>query len=261
MSRLPISVFIITKNEADRVPVAIQSVKDWVDEVIVVDSGSTDNTLQISRDLGAQAVFNEWPGYGPQKVYAEGLCKNDWVLNIDADEEISPALRDEIKAIFERMKVSGLKTAGYRLPILPIYNFQQSGHPWTAFHKPVRLYDKSRCGFKDEVIHDSVAVPKGVAIETLKGVINHRSFRSLEHHIEKVNAYSSQQAQNLKSRGRKTRFLIMLLLPIGAFFKAYILRREFVNGIDGLLTSHMYAFQRFIRYAKLREIENKKDKE
>jgi len=143
---------------------------------------------------------------------------------------------------------------------LPIYGFQESGHPWTAFHKPVRLYRKSRCGFKSEKIHDSVAIPPGVNVGILKGVVNHRSFRSLVHHIEKVNSYSSQQAINLQSRGRKTSFLVMLVLPILAFFKSYILRREFVNGIDGVLTSHMYAFQRFIRYAKLRELEHKQRK-
>ena len=255
---LPVSVFIIAKNEADRIPLAINSVTEWVDEIIVIDSGSDDDTVQVSESLGARVVYNQWEGYGPQKVYGESLCRNDWVLNIDADEEISGALKEEIIKILTAD--AGIGNDAYRLPILPIYGFQESGHPWTAFHRPVRLYRKSRCGFKSEKIHDSVAIPDGVNVGTLKGVVNHRSFRSLVHHIEKVNSYSSQQAINLQNRGRKTNFVVMLVLPILAFFKSYVLRREFVNGIDGVLTSHMYAFQRFIRYAKLRELEHKQRK-
>ncbi len=258
VSHYPISVFIIAKNEADRIPRAIASVIDWVDEVIVIDSGSEDDTVAISASMGATTVFNPWHGYGPQKVFGEGLCRNDWVLNIDADEEISRTLRDEI----ERLFAPGMAPLdAYRLPILPIYGFQQRGHPWTAFHHPVRLYRKSRCGFKSAKIHDSVEIPPGVRVGRCRGVVNHRSFRSLVHHIDKVNSYSSQQAENLQQRGRKTGFIVMLLLPLLAFFKSYILRREFVNGIDGVLTSHMYAFQRFIRYAKLRELEHRARRE
>jgi len=251
---LPISVFIISKNEEDRIPLAIASVIDWVDEVIVIDSGSEDETVAVSEALGAQVVFREWEGYGPQKVFGESLCKNDWLLNIDADEEITPSLRNEIEQTFENVNS---QCDAYRLPILPIYGFQTRGHPWTAFHKPVRLYKKSKCGFKNELVHDSVCVPNGVHVKTFKSVVNHRSFRSLVHHIEKVNFYSSAQAEVLFEKGRKTNMITMFVLPFLAFWKSYLLRREFVNGIDGILTSHMYAFQRFIRYAKLRELEHK----
>ena len=252
--RLPISVFIIAKNEADRIPLAISSVIDWVDEVIVIDSGSEDETVSISESLGAKVIFNEWEGYGPQKVFGESLCNNDWLLNIDADEEITSSLRGEIEQVFEN---ESMQRDAYRLPILPIYGFQTKGHPWTAFHKPVRLYKLSKCGFKSELVHDSVHIPTSVKVGTFKSVVNHRSFRSLVHHIEKVNSYSTAQAEVLYKKGRRTNIITMLILPFFAFWKSYLLRREFVNGIDGILTSHMYAFQRFIRYAKLRELEHK----
>src|SRR4030042_3183310 len=100
MEKLPISVFIIAKNEADRISVAILAVRDWVDEVIVIDSGSSDDTVAVSVSLGARVVFNEWRGYGPQKVFGESLCSNEWLLNLDADEEISPQLGTEIRALF-----------------------------------------------------------------------------------------------------------------------------------------------------------------
>lgn len=249
MEKLPISVFIIAKNESDRISSAIRAVRDWADEVIVVDSGSEDDTVAVSESLGARVEFHAWEGYGPQKVFAEGLCRNSWLLNLDADEEISSALAAEIRQLF---KDGEPVCAAYTLPILPLYPFQEHGHPWTAFHHPVRFYRKDKAGFKTEKVHDSVVVREG-RVGHLKGMVLHRSFRSLSHHIDKVNSYSSAQAEVLAARGRDPWLATLLLTPIFAFFKQYLLRREFVNGVDGIVVSYMYAFQRFIRLAKTRE--------
>jgi glycosyltransferase involved in cell wall biosynthesis len=249
MNKLPISVFIIARNEADRIPLAIESVRDWVDEVHVIDSGSDDDTVKVSAALGARTHFRAWTGYGPQKVYGESLCRHDWLLNIDADEQISPELRDEIVALFA---AGNPEHSAYTLPILPLYNFQTSAHRWTAHHHPVRLYRKSRAGFKDSAVHDTVVVREG-STGRLRGMVNHRSFRSLTHHLDKVNFYSSAQAEDRFAKGREPSFLALLLIVPLAFFKSFILRREFVNGIDGVVVSYMYAFQRFIRLAKTRE--------
>lgn len=246
--RFPISVFIIAKNEADRIPLTIKSVRDWVDEVIVIDSGSEDDTVAVAESLGARVVFNEWRGYGPQKVFGEGLCRNDWILNLDADEEISPELGREMRSLFSGEP----PCAAYRLRILPLHNFQIRGHPWTSTNDPVRLYRKSRAGFKDSPVHDSVVVREG-RTGRLRGMVNHRSFRSLAHHVDKVNSYSSAQAENLYAKGRNPSALELLMVPPLAFLKQYLLRREFVNGIDGVIVSYMFAFQRFIRLAKTRE--------
>ncbi|MDH5526223.1 MAG: glycosyltransferase [Nitrospirota bacterium] len=246
--RLPISVFIIALNEADRIPLTIRSVCDWVDEVIVIDSGSTDDTVQVAEQLGARVVHNDWRGYGPQKVFGESLCKHDWVLNLDADEEVTDTLAGQI-----RSAVTGpLAYTAYRLAILPVHAFQDRGHPWTVNNRPVRLYRKSKAGFKDSTVHDSVVVHEG-PVGRLSGMVNHRSFRSLEHHVEKVNSYSSAQADDLFRKGRNPMRLELALVPVLAFVKQYLLRREFVNGIDGVMVSYMYAFQRFIRLAKARE--------
>lgn len=249
MDKLPLSVFIIAKNEADRIPVVIRAVRDWVDEIVVVDSGSEDDTVAISESLGARVVLHAWEGYGPQKVFAEGLCRNPWLLNLDADEEVSPELAAEIRALF---KAGEPDCAAYTLPILPLYPFQERGHPWTAFHHPLRLYRKDKAGFKADKVHDSVVVREG-RIGELKGMVLHRSFRSLSHHVDKVNGYSSAQAEVLVAQGRDPGLFTLLITPVFAFFKQYVLRREFVNGIDGIVISHMYAFQRFIRLAKTRE--------
>lgn len=248
-AKLPLSVFIIARDEADRIPTAIGAVRGWVDEVVVVDSGSGDDTVAVAEALGARVVFNPWPGYGPQKVFAEGLCRNRWLLNVDADEEVSPELAAEIHALFA---AGPPPKAGYTLPILPLYPFQERGHPWTAFHHPVRLYDRDRAGFKAERVHDTVVVREG-GVGHLQGMAIHRSFRSLAHHIDKVNGYSSAQAEVLADRGRDPGVLALLLTPLFAFLKQYLLRRELVNGVDGIVVSHMYAFQRFIRLAKTRE--------
>lgn len=247
--RLPISVFIIAKDEADRIPRAIRSVHGWADEVIVIDGGSTDDTVAVSAALGAQTHHRDWTGYGPQKVFGESLCRNDWVLNIDADEEVSDELAAEIAGLFA---TGDPPCDAYTIPVLPLYPFQESGHRWTAFHHPVRLYRRSHAGFKDDTVHDSVVVREGTT-GGLRGMLVHRSFRSLAHHVEKVNGYSDAQAAKLFSQGRNPSLIALLLIPPLAFLKQYFLRREFVNGTDGIVISWMYAFQRFIRLAKARE--------
>ena len=246
-----ISAFIIAKNEADRIPRAVRSVRDWVDEVVVIDSGSTDETVKVCEALGARVVFNVWQGYGPQKVFGETLCRNDWILNIDADEEVSPSLRREIEEIVG--STASAMVTGYRLPVLPLYPFQASGHRWTISNYPIRLYRRSSAGFRDSPVHDSVIVREG-SIGTLKNVLIHRSFRSLGHHLEKINSYTSAQAEDAFSAGRYPSTLKLLFTPIFAFFRSFILRREFVNGIDGVVISYMYAIQRFMKVAKIREI-------
>jgi len=249
MTKLPISAFIIAKNEADRIGTAIRCLRDWVDEIHVIDSGSSDDTVAVSAALGAQTHFREWTGFGPQKIYGETLCRNAWVLNLDADEEISPALREEIQALFAHGEPS---CTAYRMMRTELYNFQETPHPWAPTSDWIRLYRKDAAGYKDSPVHDSVVVHRGKT-GRLRGRLWHRSFRSFRHHVDKVNAYSSAQAEDRFRKGRNPTWLTLLLTPPLAFLKCLILRREFVNGIDGVVISYMYAFQRFIRLAKTRE--------
>ena len=249
MNKLPISAFIIAKNEADRIGTAIDSVRDWVDEVHVIDSGSEDDTVKLSAARGALTHFRTWTGYGPQKVYGESLCRNTWVLNIDADEEITPELRAEIAALFAQGEPA---CSAYRMLRTELYNFHERPHPWAPTSDWLRLYRKDRAGYKDSPVHDTVVVREG-QIGRLRGRMHHRSFRSYRHHVDKVNSYSSAQAEDRFRKGLNPSWITLLLTPPLAFLKCLILRREFVNGIDGVLISYMYAFQRFIRLAKTRE--------
>lgn len=253
LASLPLSVFLITKNEADRLPAALASVRGWADEIVVVDSGSSDATVAVAESFGAHVLFHPWRGYGPQKVFAEQQCRHDWVLNLDADEAVSPELAAEIQALFSTGEPPH---AAYTLPILPIYPTQAIGHPWTAFHHPIRLYDRRRAGFKSHPVHDSVVVREGT-VGHLKGMVHHRSFRSLTHHLAKINETTTWRAEELVRRRRKPSGWMLFLLPFFAFWKSFLLRREFANGTTGVVISHMYAIQRFLRLAKAWEIQER----
>ena len=246
--RLPISVFIIAKNEADRIPLTIDSVRDWVDEIIVIDSGSEDDTVRVAESLGAQVTFKEWEGYGPQKVFGETLCRNDWILNLDADEEITPELAREIQALF----AGDPPCSAYRLQSCRC-TVSRTG----AINGPRHTGRCGSTGRAGPVSRTAPCMTRSSCISgatgSLKGMVNHRSFRSLAHHVEKVNSYSSAQAADLHRRGRNPSRIELFIVPVLAFLKQYLLRREFVNGIDGVIISYMYAFQRFIRLAKTRE--------
>ncbi len=246
--KLPVSVFIIAKDEADRIPRAIASVRDWVEEVIVIDSGSSDATVAVSEALGARVNFREWTGYGEQKVHGESLCRNRWLLNIDADEEITPELAAEIRRLFE----AGPEHVAYTLRFYPVFAHQRRAPRWTYQNEVVRLYRRDRASFSDHPVHDSVLVREG-SIGHLKGAVLHHTFRSLSHRLEKLNDYSSIQAESLHREGRRPGAVTLLLAFPVAFIKSYLLRRNCLWGMDGFVNSIVYAFHRFVRLAKLRE--------
>ncbi len=249
--KLPISTFIIALNEADRIEYSINSVKDWVDEVIVIDSGSHDGTTEVSERAGARVLYNEWKGYGLQKRFGEEQCRNDWLLNIDADEVISESLRDEIINLFKQKM---LPHSGYYLPIIEILPTRSEPSLFGHGLKAVRLYDMRAGRYSDSTVHDRVILDKGSTGE-LKNVIIHRSSRSLTHSVEKLNRYSTMQVENMVERGKRPNFFrlrIIFEFPI-AFLKAYIARRYIFQGFSGFINSMVYAFSRFIRIAKYHE--------
>lgn len=249
-TRLPISAFIIAKNEADRIPKAIRSVRDWVDEVIVIDSGSTDDTVKIAQELGAKTVFNEWKGYGPQKRFGETLCRNTWLFNIDADEEATPEAIAEIKALFAHGEP---EHKAFAMKTVCVFPFEDKPRRFAITMTHGRLYHKDYAGFKDSTVHDSVVLRDGGELKLLKNGLNHYIFRSHAHTVEKVNFYSSMQAEDLYRKGRNPGVPRIFFTPIWAFIKAYFLRGYIVYGLDGVIRSYIYAFSRLIRVAKARE--------
>lgn len=247
--KLPLSVFIITLNEADRIGRAIESVRDFADEIIVVDSGSTDDTVKIAELLGARVVYNSWNGYGLQKRFGEDHCRNRWLLNIDADEEITPLLAQEIHALFANGEPP---LSGYIIQMRDLLPGETELAPMAHTNYVVRLYNREKARFSDSPVHDSVIVREGETGK-LRHPALHRSFRSIAHMVEKMNSYTSMQAQELQKRGfPQARWRIYSEFPL-MFFKAYVLRGYLLRGRRGFIYAAHYAFGRFIRLAKFLE--------
>lgn len=255
---IPISVSIIVKNEGDRIAQIIRAVKNIADEIIVVDSGSQDDTCQIAMREGAKVMYNEWKGYGQQKIFAENQCRNNWVFNIDADEEVSPQLAQEIKEIFSK-KIAP-ETAGFRVKIVNKFRFETKPKKSAYFYNQFRLYNKNLAGFRDSAVHDSVILRDGVAakILQLQNIIYHQSFKSFSHWIEKINSYSQMQASDAWQKGKKTNGLKILFVFPFAFLKAYFVRKYFLYGLDGFIYSFLFAFSRFAKNIKIRELNKEK---
>jgi len=240
---LPISCFIITKNEEDRIEKAILSVIGLVDEIIVIDSGSIDKTEEISKNLGAKFIFNEWKGFGPQKRFGEDQCNNDWILNLDADEYLSEEIQQEITSTFN------IKSSEYNffsMKVVPIYPSWNKPRFLSAYHQCVRLYNKKVGRFSNSAVHDSV-ITGNSKIYYLQNIILHNSVRSFRHLIEKENSYINLQSKNLIKKN-KIILLIRLIFEFPlAFIKYYIIRRHFTGAITGLITALILAYFRWKR--------------
>jgi len=252
MQKLPISVFIIAKDEEDRIPYSIKSVIDWVDEVIVIDSGSSDDTVKVAKSLGAKTIFNKWPGYGQQKIFGEQQCKNNWLLNIDADEEITKSLRDEIITLFANG--SPAPQNAYKLKCKLMFMHQNKPSRFAHINAPIRLYNKATASFRDSTVHDAVIPTADVQVHKLVNIINHRSFRGLHHMIEKSNKYTTMLAQDLYKKGKKPSIMRLLFEPLTMFLKAYFIRRFCLYGSYGFVHSITHAYFRTARLAKTREL-------
>ncbi|MBG6146328.1 glycosyltransferase involved in cell wall biosynthesis [Labrenzia sp. EL_142] len=252
-NRLPLSAFIIARNEADRISRPIRSVIDWVDEVIVIDSGSTDDTIAVAEKLGARVVHKDWQGYGPQKRCGEDQCRNDWLLNLDADEEVTEDLATEIRAKFSDN--SYRDADGWRIMIRDMYAHETEPAPWAYGYNQIRLYDRRKGRFSDSSVHDTVRPVDGATIANLSGIMAHRSIRSLDFQVGKYNRYSGMQVEDMRTRGRKLpRSRLLTEFPV-SFFKAYFVRKYRKYGWWGFILSMNYAHARFLRVAKAYEAE------
>lgn len=244
--RAPVSAFIIARNEADRIGRTICSVRDVVDEVVVIDSGSTDDTVAVCEALGARVVFNAWRGYGPQKRFGERTCRNDWLLNLDADEEADPALAEAIAAAFADGPPD---CAAFRLFWKNVHFTDDAPRRFAPRRNFIRLYDRRRASFRDSLVHDTVVVDEGATVRDLpgRGLVLHRSFRSLQHFNDKLMEYAAWQARDMVERGRRPPLWRVLVEPAVGFFRMYVMRRNFLYGRDGVAMSALYAKTRVVR--------------
>lgn len=241
-----LSVFLIVRNEADRLPRTLAAIAGLSDDVVVVDSGSSDATCEVARSAGARVIFNAWPGYGQQKRFAEDQCRNPWLLNIDADEVIPPDMVEEIRAA-----LSGPDLAdAYETRIAEIFPSEDTPHRIAYALAPVRLYRRDKGRYSASPVHDRVDLVQGARVARLRGTIHHFSVRSIGDQIAKLNSYTDQQVSDLAARGKKIAGWRLFLEFPAAFLKAYIIRRHFVRGTYGFVTAMNFAFYRWLRVAK-----------
>ncbi len=247
-TRIPISVFIIAQNEEDRIGQAIASCIHWADEVIVIDSGSTDQTITVAQCSGARVLHNDWNGYGLQKRFGEDQCRNDWILNIDADEVVTPELRDEILGLFQTSVFT--QNDFWEVDICDVWPHEKTAAKHAYSHKQIRLYRRSIGRFSASPVHDTVRPPSDARVGMLKGHMDHRSNPSVAFHIEKMNRYSTLQVREMRGRGRRIPKLRLFFEFPAAFLKGYLVRGYCRYGWWGLIASTNYAVGRYLRVAK-----------
>jgi glycosyltransferase involved in cell wall biosynthesis len=244
-----LTVTVITRDEAANIGAALQSVS-WADEIVVVDSQSTDDTVAIARPLATRVEVREWPGYGAQKNYAATIASNDWIFSLDADERITPALAGEIHALL----ATEPPRKGYRVPRVA-YHLGR----WvrtTDFYPDyqARLYDRRSARWTGLYVHESVSVDGGSG--QLVNELQHYSFRDLRDQLERINHYTTLAARQMYERGHRTGPLGIVAHPPAAFLRNYLLRRGFLDGTVGLTISLMNSYSVFLKFAKLWELQN-----
>jgi glycosyltransferase involved in cell wall biosynthesis len=246
-----LSVTLITKNEAASIAAAIDSVS-WADEIIVIDAESTDDTAAIASNHGASVHIRPWPGYGAQKNYAASIARNDWILSLDADERVTPALAAEI----QRLMTSEPEARGYRMPRVAWHLGRWiRTTDWYPNHK-LRLYDR-RVSRWDEthLVHETLYVEGRIG--TLTSELQHFTYRDLSDHLETANRYAELAARELHQRGVRAKVLDLVILPPLTFLRNYVARRGFADGLPGFLISALNAYYVLIKYARLWELERR----
>jgi len=254
--KLPISIFVITKNEERCLSQVLQSAKEISDDLVVVDSGSTDQTESIARNHNARFIFNKWQGYGAQKRFAEECCSNDWVFNLDADEVLS---NDLIKEIREVWALGMDDMVGYELKVTTVYPHHEKPRAFAEYNAVVRLYNKKVMRFRNHPTLDAVVLPSGAGRYRFKAPCLHYSMKDLSHYIEKMNRYTDYQSGAL---GHKSPISFWAMMTLGfpfEFLRAYIGKRHITGGWYGFILSMTRAYFRVLKYAKQKEKSSSND--
>lgn len=242
---IKISVAIITLNEANHIIPCLDSVS-WADEVVVMDSGSCDQTVALARDWGAKVVHQDWLGFGPQKNQAVAYCRGEWVLSIDADERVSDGLRKAIcQAVDNSQDVDFYEIRRYSNILGHIIRYGDWGRDWI-----VRLFRRQAGGaFSSAQVHESLQVPKQAQVKRLSGYILHYPYTSMTAWLDKVNHYTTLLARDCHSPPSKLKLLVG---PWFKFWRSYVLKLGFLDGWPGLIVARMGQHYVFYKYFKKR---------
>jgi glycosyltransferase involved in cell wall biosynthesis len=244
---VPLSAVLIAQNEERTLGDALASVA-FCDEIVLVDSGSTDGTRAAAGAAGARVILNApWPGYVAQRDFATRAARHDWVLALDADERVGPALHEEI----ERRRRGGFDAAGYRIPRVAWYLDRWiRGTDWYPDWQ-VRLFDRTRGAWQGDLVHESVVVRGPVG--RLRGELEHHPYADISDHLRKIDSYTTLWAEQAYAAGRRSNVLDMFAGATWAFFRNYVLKRGFALGSTGLVVSVLNTHYTFAKLAKLRE--------
>ncbi len=243
-----VSVTVITKNEAADIGRALASAA-WADEIVVVDSGSTDETVAIARQHTDRVVIREWPGYANQKNHAASLASHDWILSLDADEVVTPELANEVRRVLS----SDSGHAAFRIPRVTWYLGRWIRTTDWFPDDQIRLYDRRTAGFAGQYVHESVAA-RG-SIGQLRGEFQHYAYRDIPDHLETIDRYTTYAARQMHEAGRRAGFFDVAVHPPLAFLRNYIARGGIRDGMAGLIISSLNSYYVFLKFAKLWELD------
>ena len=247
MTRATLSVVVVTLNEEARIRECLDSVA-WADEVVVVDAESQDKTAAIAREATDQVIVRPWPGFAAQKNFGLEQASGEWILSLDADETVSPALRAEITAVLER----GGAAAGYAVPRRNVFWGRWVRHGGLYPDWQIRLFRRGKGRFIDRAVHESVTIEGDVA--RLRGHLEHRSYRDVGDFLARADRYTSLAADEWVAAGRPSRPLVdMVARPAGRFLSMYVARAGFLDGWRGFLLATLYAYYVLMRSAKIWE--------
>lgn len=248
---VPLSAVLIAQNEETTIGDAIASVS-FCEETVLVDSGSTDATCEVARRMGARVIVNApWPGFVAQRDFAVREASHDWVIALDADERVSPELRDEILAL----RSTGFQYAGYRIPRVAFYLGRWiRATDWYPDWQ-VRLFDRTRAGWQGDLVHESVAVRGPVG--RLSRDLQHHPYADISDHLRKIDSYTTLWARQAHAAGRRSNVLDMSAGAGWAFVRNYLLKRGFLLGSAGFIICALNTHYTFAKLAKLRELEQR----
>jgi glycosyltransferase involved in cell wall biosynthesis len=252
---MPFSIFLITRDEEARLGQVLDAIECLSDDVVVVDSESSDNTVAIAEARGARVFHRDWTGYGAQKRFAEDQCRHDWLLNLDADEVLTPALCDELSALF----ASGDPALGaFKVRILNLYPGDSKPRPFANDYNVVRLYHRDVGRYRDDPVYDRVVLQEGVTPQQLAAPIHHHSITSWFHMVDKANRFTSHEIGKIAAKPRWELMLRLVTEMPLQFLRNYFLRGHWLGGWKGFVFALNTAFLRTLRIAKALE---KKDKQ
>lgn len=239
-----LSVIVIAKNEQDNIGRCLQSVA-WADEIIVLDSGSTDNTIKIANEFTNKVFSTDWQGYGIQKQRALDHATCEWVLSLDADESVTPALKKELLLAIQNQQADA-----FRIPILLNFYGKQLNYSG-CYRQHIRLFRRAGAYYTKKLVHEEVLLPAASNVFKLKAPIYHHSFRDVSHALQKINQYSSTTAQIRAGENRSSSILKAIGSSMLMFLRCYFLQFGFLEGQRGLLIAILNAHGSFYRHTKM----------